>query len=289
MDLNNTGIYKITNIKNGKVYIGSASKSFNTRWQQHRNALKRGDHYNNHLQMSWNKYGEDSFIFEVLEICDAENCIERENYNISLYNFEILYNILPQAGSTLGAKRTKETKDKISKSHIGKRASIEAREKMRASKLGKKLSEDHKMKISKTLSGRKKSDEFKDKISRIKKGNKYNLGRKTSNETKDKISKANKNKTRNQEVCNKLSAASSKKKQVIALDILNGQKTFFCSQAECAKKLNASKTGIKYALRNGSIYKDRWLFFSTDPILVEYEVQQGTVAFQSQRILGTLQ
>lgn len=35
----NTGIYKITNLENGKVYIGQTKQAFKERWRTH---LKRG-------------------------------------------------------------------------------------------------------------------------------------------------------------------------------------------------------------------------------------------------------
>jgi group I intron endonuclease len=60
-------IYQITNMVNGKYYIGSA-ESFERRVWQHRTDLKRNVHKNPHLQASWNKHGVDAFVFEVLEV-----------------------------------------------------------------------------------------------------------------------------------------------------------------------------------------------------------------------------
>ena len=59
-------IYRITNMENGKFYIGSA-ESFARREWQHKYDLKRNTHKNPHLQASWNKHGEDMFVFEVVE------------------------------------------------------------------------------------------------------------------------------------------------------------------------------------------------------------------------------
>jgi len=63
---NKGGVYKITNLKNGKIYIGSA-KHFKVRASQHRSSLVNQKHQNKHLQASWNKWGEDAFLFEVVE------------------------------------------------------------------------------------------------------------------------------------------------------------------------------------------------------------------------------
>lgn len=50
-------IYKITNTRNNKVYIGQTE----SRWYR-----------NKHIQNAWNKYGEASFTFEVIEQFDPE-------------------------------------------------------------------------------------------------------------------------------------------------------------------------------------------------------------------------
>lgn len=62
-----SGIYKIENKVNGKVYIGS-SNSIKRRWQKHKALLRHGKHQNSHLQAAWDKYGEDNFSFSVIEL-----------------------------------------------------------------------------------------------------------------------------------------------------------------------------------------------------------------------------
>ena len=64
---NKKGIYRISNIVSKKYYIGS-STNLSKRWWEHRKFLRLGIHSNSHLQSSWKKYGEDAFIFEVVEI-----------------------------------------------------------------------------------------------------------------------------------------------------------------------------------------------------------------------------
>lgn len=76
------GVYKITNIKNNKIYIGS-SKSILQRWKNHIKELESNKHKNIYLQHDWNEYGKDSFIFEVLKEC-SENIrysVEQEYLN----------------------------------------------------------------------------------------------------------------------------------------------------------------------------------------------------------------
>lgn len=61
------GIYKIINIQNGRFYIGSA-KEFKNRWSNHYSSLRRNRHHNKFLQNDFNKYGEKTFLFEIVEV-----------------------------------------------------------------------------------------------------------------------------------------------------------------------------------------------------------------------------
>lgn len=80
-----SGIYKITNIKNNKVYIGS-SKDIYGRWLQHKNDLNQNKHHNRYLQFSWNKYGEENFIFKIIELCNDEDLFVNEQKWYDYYN-----------------------------------------------------------------------------------------------------------------------------------------------------------------------------------------------------------
>ena len=85
------GIYRIKNLVNEKCYYGS-SKNIEKRWRRHLNQLRNKTHINCILQNAWNKYGEDNFIFEIVERCELENIFEVEqkyidtcgDYNIGL-------------------------------------------------------------------------------------------------------------------------------------------------------------------------------------------------------------
>lgn len=73
------GVYKITNVVNGKFYIGS-SKDIKDRWNSHRSDLNGNTrHHSKSLQDDWEKYGESSFRFEILEKCDKEPISTRIN------------------------------------------------------------------------------------------------------------------------------------------------------------------------------------------------------------------
>lgn len=59
-------VYKIRNVVNQKFYVGSTTNMYE-RTRNHRKRLRRGRHHSPYLQAAWNKYGEECFVFEVVE------------------------------------------------------------------------------------------------------------------------------------------------------------------------------------------------------------------------------
>lgn len=130
-----TGIYKITNTVNGKVYVGQ-STNIKQRWSQHKQHLNGGYHCNEHLQRSWSKYGEDAFEFVVLAECAVENLDSLEEHYISLYNstdFNTGYN--EKTGGSQ-CRLTERTKAKLRKPRSVP-CTKEHAEKLRFARMGK--------------------------------------------------------------------------------------------------------------------------------------------------------
>lgn len=165
--LASSGIYKIANLANGKIYVGSAVQ-IGRRWRYHRSCLRRNKNRSIYLQAAWNKHGEDSFIFSVLEIVDDKSkLLEREQYWIDSLGASkkgIGYNISPTAGSTLGMKQTEETRRKVALTKIGVRPSAETLAKLSAAQKGRTVSPEHRAKISASLKGRVVPPEIRAKI-----------------------------------------------------------------------------------------------------------------------------
>jgi group I intron endonuclease len=182
-----SGIYEIKNTANGKNYIGSAINIYK-RWGSHVDELRRKNHKNKHLQRAWDRYGEENFCFNIMETCDPDLLITREQYYIDTIN--PTYNMARIAGSTLGKKH-----------------SDDAINKMRLAKLGKKVSEETKKKMSQAGLGRIFSDEHRLNLSKSSKGNKNFLGRTHTPETRKKLSDINKGKPKSEEHKRKLSKA----------------------------------------------------------------------------------
>lgn len=71
------GVYAIKNTVNNKMYIGS-STDLKMRKSVHISSLRGGYHSNDSLQSDWNKYGEQSFSFDVIEFVSPELLVEKE-------------------------------------------------------------------------------------------------------------------------------------------------------------------------------------------------------------------
>lgn len=79
-------IYRIVCVANGKVYIGQSINARERR-MHHFSKLRTNQHYNFHLQKSFNKYGEGMFYFETLEKNIPHSKIdEREIFWIAHFN-----------------------------------------------------------------------------------------------------------------------------------------------------------------------------------------------------------
>lgn len=156
---NKSGIYQIRNLIDNKVYIGSSLNLYK-RIYYHIYKLNRNKHNNKHLQNAWNKYGEENFVFEILEFVVSNNELlkKKETHYIQKFNVcdkSIGYNLSTDAcrniicdeskqkikqkamgnKNWLGRHHTEETKQKMSKWHTGKIVKQSTKEKL--SKLNK--------------------------------------------------------------------------------------------------------------------------------------------------------
>lgn len=178
----NSGIYAITNIINGKTYIGSTT-NFKRRWYEHINELRYGTHCNPYLQSSWNKHGEKMFKFDVLEYLDnPEDLTKAEQLWMDKYREEgkKLYNCgLAADCPARGCKRTEEQCHRNSESLMGHEISKETR-----------------YKISKALIGYKHSKETRRNMSKAQEGNQHALGYKHAKEAKHNMSIAAQNRSK---------------------------------------------------------------------------------------------
>lgn len=81
----NPGVYIIQNKINNKVYVGASKDTYN-RICDHKVNLRNNVHCNIHLQSAFNKYGENAFMFDILEECDESLIFSQENYWCNVLN-----------------------------------------------------------------------------------------------------------------------------------------------------------------------------------------------------------
>lgn len=109
-----SGVYRFKNKINGSTYVGS-SVDLRKRFKYYfsvnflRSVTLR---YKSKIYSSLLKNGYENFILEILEHCDPDQCIEREDYYINLLKPD--YNICPKAGSSFGRITSEDTKRKMS-------------------------------------------------------------------------------------------------------------------------------------------------------------------------------
>jgi group I intron endonuclease len=156
--------YKITNIVNGKIYVGK-TKNIQTRWASHRSRAfnPKDRRYNFPLSCAIRKYGVPNFTFEVLQICETEEeinyyeeiYISKFHTNINIYGGDFGYNLTNGGEKNAGRKHTKETIVKMKLAHQGILHTKESKEKIGKAHEGMRHSEETKNIIREAFSGEK--------------------------------------------------------------------------------------------------------------------------------------
>ena len=153
-------IYSITNMSNGKIYIGATRRSITKRTIEHK---CRSSLLNTPLHKAIREYGWESFKSRILEKCSNIACLyEAEKKWISHFNstnHDYGYNLTLGGVGSPGYEFTSSARKKISDIHKGHKHSIEFIEKRIAPQRGQK-----RPLTSKKLSGRVLSEETKKKI-----------------------------------------------------------------------------------------------------------------------------
>jgi len=212
---NECGIYGILCLISLKLYIGY-TKNFSLRRRCHKSELNKNKHGNIHLQNAWNKYGEENFIFLIIENCSFELLRKREHYwckKLKVHDRNIGYNIDP----------TSESNNRL-------------------------MSEETRKKISIANTGRRHSIEFKENLSKIHKG------KKQSKEIIEKRVAAIKNLKKNKTFLKKQAAKLRGKKvtKVKSINPLTGEEIFYNSVMEASRLLGIIDSTIHNALKGRS-------------------------------------
>lgn len=256
-----SGIYSIVNKINGYRYIGQ-SKNVTIRLSQHKTLLRNNHHiYRNGdlslLQKAWNKYGEDSFKFTIIEFCDPDKLNDREMYWIDFYKcnhskYRQGYNVT-DGGE--GAYSNKNVKGRI---HIhngvlSKMVYPEEFEEFEKQGFIKGILPEHIEKMNKNKTpktgkehwayGRKLSDEHKRKISEANKGRTgWMKGKHWSEEHKEMLRKSSTGRKLSKEAVYKI--IKSKQKAVVQYSKNNEKIAEYISAVEAEEKTGINRSHI---------------------------------------------
>lgn len=256
---NRPGIYCFVNATNGNTYVGSA-KNLRIRLKGH----YLGTRSNLILQKAISKYGISQFYFVVLEYCEIEDLIKREQYYIDQLN--PIYNILRIAGSSLGYQHTEEYKELFSgEKHpfFGKSHTELTKNQIRESMLGSTRSEEVKKKISspgpvgpgESIYGAepRRRDNLKSKD--LSGTNNPFFGKTHTDESLRKMSEANSG-TKHYN----WNKPAHNVKSVSLYDLEDNLIKNFKSKSELADYLGITRRTVNNYLKSGKVFKDKWVF-----------------------------
>lgn len=269
-------LYQIKNIKNSKFYVG---RTFNIdkRWNNHRNLLRKNQHHCLHLQRAWNKYGEENFVFNVIEVFNNHSKEENlylvkekeQEYLDKYFSTGLIYNssVSSETGVTFGENHFNFGKHPSEWMGEGYFQGINKLKLMTGSKnhfYGKKHSKKTIEVLRKKCAmfgknnpfyGKKHTQESLKKM-KIAKNGMYDgeknpfFGKRHSEETKAIISKKNKGKLKgvpkSEEQVKKMRNNSPKNTSVV----INGVE--YISISEASRSLNIDRKTISYRIKSSN-------------------------------------
>lgn len=197
-------IYKITNILNGKVYIGQTWNPLHVRFRRHSNKASHFSRITNSIK----KHGKENFTIEAICITNTQPIANYwESFFINRYKSmdrAVGYN--GKEGGSNG-KHSEETKLKLSLINKGKVLTEECKRKLSEAKKGLKLSEATRLKIKEANTGKVRSEQSRQNYTNAR------TGTHLSDETKKKISDSRKGQKSSKEARDNMSKAGKGRKQ----------------------------------------------------------------------------
>ncbi len=181
------GIYMIKNNISGNTYIGSTS-NLSRRISRHKYVIKNCLRDNLYILEDAQKYGLNSFEFNILEHCNVDDLKDREDHYFKLYN--PTYNVWPTIFSAKNRHYSSEQKENLVQSALINLDKINLNKEAnslklkaawirrknnpnfqqimsKSSRIGSSHSEETRKSMSKNRLGKKKPEGFGDKIRQI--------------------------------------------------------------------------------------------------------------------------
>lgn len=239
-NINKSFVYRWTNKINGKTYLGSTSNAksrLQTYYDQYSLNITNMPIYKAIL-----KYGHSNFIFDIIEYCEPQDIIQREQYYLDHFDFD--YNILEKANSSLGYKHTSKTIEKLKgrKNLLGYKHTEETLAILRESQINKTHSVENKQKMREIWAERKLNSDSKNTL----------LTSNLAETCKGSLSVVNNAEKERKKIKGKI---------VVVTNIDNNLFTEYLSISEAALALNITRATLRTYIKNKTVFN----IFKQDP------------------------
>lgn len=236
------GIYCITNVVNGKSYVGQSVDIYR-RFGRHKNP-KRNNHHA--IGLAIHKYGVENFVFAVIELCNRDLLNDRESHWVAELGTMSPYGYNLNSGGGAAMYVSDETREKM----------------VKAWRTRAPVSEETKAKISKAGLGKSHSIASREKIGNSNRGRASAVkGVERSVITKAKISAARMGHTHSEETRKKLSAAQKGRPAYNRMAILRSDGVIFKSMQDAANKSGMCRAAVGKQIK-GEIKMAKGFMFS---------------------------
>jgi len=212
----------------------------------HKCLLKHGKHHSPHFQHAWDLYGENNFVFEVIEECNKDILIEREQFYFDSLKPE--YNISKIAGKT---EMTPEIRKKLSDACRGRPSAFKGRKHTKGSR--KKISMNHADCGGKNNAfyGKHHTKEFKARLSKLKSGkNNPFYGKKRPDHSKRMLGKGNSFFGKQHTEAFKINSSLTKCGLTIEMSMVKEMRDNGLTQSQISDVLSCSRSTICRVLNN---------------------------------------
>ena len=161
-------VYLIQNTVNGKCYVGQTIRDLVKYFAYNLRCALQGKTCKPYLYAAIRKHGVDNFTIRSIHQCESKD--ELDKAEITYIKFfgsrdsRLGYNLTDGGDGTIGAIRTEEWKQNISKGNMGKVWDTARRVAHSLRQRGKTLTKEHKEKIGLGVKGTKKPEQWLEKL-----------------------------------------------------------------------------------------------------------------------------
>jgi group I intron endonuclease len=208
-------LYLMTNMVNGKQYVGITKRKLAVRMRDHYSVAFRGRL--TLIAQALRKYGKEAFTTELLsEATSWEELAAMEQAAIATYGtlMPYGYNMTLGGDGTVGWKHTEEAKQKMSRANTGRVRSEEHKAAVSRAQKGRVVSLETRAKMGAWQHGENNhrygthlTEEQRQRLSAVHTGNTYTRGRKHTPEARAKMSTALRGRTHTTETKEKIAAS----------------------------------------------------------------------------------